>query len=89
MATEHILRLYDEGIAACLARDAPRAVEVVMALIAALNFEYREAAGRFFALYDFCLDNLEARRFDRPLRVLRALKEAWTPSAVPPCQPIS
>jgi hypothetical protein len=65
--------LYARGIAACFARDAETAIEVVMELIGALDFRYRVAARGLFQLYERCLGHLRAGRFDVPCEILRTL----------------
>lgn len=81
---DRVLTLYDEGISACLARDAPGAIQAVMALIGTLNFELQDAAVGLFDVYERCLRSLEAERFDFPLRVLRGLRQGWIPGEPPP-----
>ena len=72
-----IARLYDEGIAACLASNGRQAEAALMGLIGVLNFEYEAAAMGLFRLYDHCLRETRAGRFARPLEILRTLREAW------------
>lgn len=73
---DQILRLYDQGIAGCLRRNAREVNAALVELIAALNFEYETAALVFFRLYDHCRRHVRAREFEVPLRILRELHEA-------------
>ena len=73
-----VLDLYDRGIEGCLKRNAQEVREALLDLMAALNFEFEEAAVGFFRIYELSLQHAKARRFDVPLHVLRRLRAAWT-----------
>jgi len=71
------LPLYQRGIAGCLHRDAHEASEALIELILTLNFEYEDAAGELFSLYDLCLRKVKAGRFDVVGQILHDLRAAW------------
>ena len=73
-----ILDLYDRGIDGCLKRDAAEVREVLLELMAALNFDYEEAATGFFRIYELSLRHVKGRRFGVPLHILRRLRAVWT-----------
>jgi len=72
-----IPELYERGLAACLRRDAREVREVVLELVGALDFEYEQAARKLAGLYDRCLRQTAAGRFDRAREVFRMLLETW------------
>lgn len=72
-----ILMLYDLGIKSCRARDRAKASRVFVELIAALNFEHKEMAVRFFDLYRFGQDMACHGKFDDALMVLESLRDTW------------
>jgi len=78
-----ILVLFERGLAACLRRDAGEVREVVLELVGTLDFEYEQAARELAGLYDRCLRQAGAGRFDRAREVFRTLLETWgTPAQV-------
>jgi hypothetical protein len=77
-SSRRILDLYDRGIDGCLKRSEQEVREAILDLMAALNFEFEEAAVGFFRIYELSLQHAKARRFDVPLHVLRRLRAAWT-----------
>ncbi len=72
-----ILMLYQLGCQACARHDAAKANRVLSELIAALNFEYREMAIRFFDLYRYALDEVNAGRFTEAQNILKSLSTMW------------
>ena len=83
-ASRHqILDLYDQGIEGCVKRNAEEVRAVLLELMAALNFDYEEAAIGFFRIYELSLHHTKAHRFDVPLHVLRRLRAAWTGQRYP------
>ena len=69
--------LYERGLAACLRKDAGEVREVVLELVGALDFEYEQAARQLTGLYDRCLRQAAAGRFDRAREVFRTLLQTW------------
>lgn len=78
VSTHQVLDLYDRGIEGCVKRDGQQVRETILDLMAALNFEFEDAAVGFFRIYELILRHVRARRFDVPLHVLRRLRTAWT-----------
>jgi hypothetical protein len=77
MSTEHaarILGLCEQGIAACARADAVTVEVLLLELIAALDFDYEEAAGRLLDLYDAGLGELQAARFALALHIFQTLR---------------
>lgn len=77
LSGQAIPELYERGLAACLRRNAGEVREVVLELVGALDFEYEQAARELARLYDRCLRQAEAGRFDRAREVFRTLLETW------------
>ena len=69
--------LYERGLAACLRRDAGEVRQVFLELVGALDFEYEQAARQLAGLYDRCLRQAAAGRFDRAREVFGTLLETW------------
>ena len=72
-----LLQLYDFAVAGCVARDARKATAAIVELIAALNFEYEEIAAGLYRLYEYCLHEVRAGRFEAAHKVLSGLRETW------------
>ena len=79
---EELGELCRRGIEGCEARDAEAVRRVLMALIEALNFDYRDAANRLFEVYDVCLRRVDQRQFQLPFLVLSRMR--MTIGAPPP-----
>ena len=69
--------LYDIGSKSCRAKDRQKAAKVLVELIAALNFEYKEIATGFFDLYRYALDEVCKGRFESALIVFEELSDVW------------
>jgi flagellin-specific chaperone FliS len=79
------LELMDFAVAACVAADSRKASAALVELIAALDFNHDEIAGGFYRLYEYCLREVKAGRFEMPLKILGELRQTWrTALAVPP-----
>jgi len=76
-----ILKLYDLGITGCRQTDRDRVSRVLVELIAALNFEYREIAQGLFRLYEYCMRTTKEGRFEHVESILADLRQAWTRTA--------
>lgn len=72
-----LLQLYDFAIAGCVAGDARKATAAIVELIAALNFDYEEIAGRLYGLYEYALHQVKAGRFETAQHVLGELRATW------------
>lgn len=72
-----LLQLYDFAIAGCLARDTRKATTALVELIAALNFDYEDIATGLYRLYDYCLREIRAKRYEAAHKVLGDLRAAW------------
>jgi flagellin-specific chaperone FliS len=72
-----LLQLYDFAVAGCVARDGRKATAAIVELIAALNFEYEEIATGLYRLYEYCLNEVRAKRFEAAHKILSGLREAW------------
>ena len=69
--------LYDIGSKSCRAKDRQKAAKVLVELIAALNFDYKEIATDFFDLYRYALDEVNKGGFENALRVFEELNDVW------------
>lgn len=77
-----ILLLYDLAIKCCRTRDRQKASKVLVELISALNFDYKEVALVFFDLYKCALDSIQNNKFDEPLMIFEELYEVWESSVM-------
>jgi flagellin-specific chaperone FliS len=74
---EITLELYDSGIAACVAGDAPKAGAALVELISTLNFDHEQIAIGLYRLFDYALREVEAERFEGAQRILSELRATW------------
>ena len=75
---ERVILVYDAAISACAAGNLSRALEAVSLLRRSLDLEAApELAGRLYALYQFCEQQLREQDFATPARILRELRSAW------------
>jgi flagellar protein FliS len=72
-----LLQVYDFAVAGCVAEDGRKASAAIVELISALNFEHEEIATGLYRLYEYCLHEVRARRFEAALKVLSGLRDAW------------
>lgn len=72
-----ILMLYDIGLRSCHNKDREKAAKVLVELITALNFDYKEISLTFFDLYRFALDQVHNGRFDNAIMVFEGLRAVW------------
>ena len=70
--------VYDVIIAACHRKDQERALQGLMELVSALNFDYKDIAVPMYQLYQYCLDQVRKRKFDEVKGLIGGLKAAWT-----------
>ena len=52
-------------------------MQVLMELVSALNFDYKDIAGPLYQLYQYCLDQVRKRKFDEVEGLMGGLKAAW------------
>jgi hypothetical protein len=88
IARDSVLRLCRRGLEGCRERDGDRVRRVLMALIGMLDFRYRDAAMRMFAVYETGLRHVAQRRFDVPRAILATLQAELDPRPVPPPSPV-
>ncbi len=74
---ELVLVAYEQGVLACKRKDRRRAIRVLEELIAALDFEYEQIAGRLLTLYDWALRQVREGNFDEARRILEGLRGTW------------
>lgn len=79
-----ILMMYELGLKSCRAGDRDKASKVLVELIAALNFDYKDAAVNFFDLYRYALDRVHIGKFEEAAAVFAGLRDAWQ-AAFPQC----
>lgn len=72
-----ILMMYDLGLKSCRGGDRHRAAKVLVELIAALNFDYRDIAIPLFDLYQYALAEVHKENFEKAIPIFEGLKEAW------------
>ncbi|MGB9521205.1 MAG: flagellar export chaperone FliS [Anaerolineales bacterium] len=72
-----VVMAYDVAIVACEKGDYERATKAISLLRDALNFDYAEAAGGLFRLYQWCLDCIRQGDYQSALQTLKELREAW------------
>ena len=69
--------VYDAIIAACHRKDQEWALQGLMELVSALNFDYKDIAVPLYQLYQYCLDQVRKRKFDEVEGLIGGLKAAW------------
>ncbi|MDD5529826.1 MAG: flagellar protein FliS [bacterium] len=74
---ELIVKLYDIGVSACIAKDKGRVLEVIAELIDSLNFDHGEIPARLFRLYQYAMMEARKGHFGEPMHILQGLKESW------------
>jgi len=72
-----LIKVYDVAIASCTRKDRQRLSKALVQLIGALNFEHHEMALGAFRLYNYCLHQAKAGRFDAAKPILVGLRDAW------------
>lgn len=72
-----ILIMYDLGLRSCRGKDRERAAKVLVELIAALNFDYKDIAVPMFDLYRYALDQVQQDEFENAIPIFEGLREAW------------
>ena len=73
-----LLGIYQAGIEGCQKEDGRQASAALVELIGALNFEYEEASMGLFRLYEYCLRQIQGKRFGEVATILADLRDAWT-----------
>ena len=73
-----LLGIYQAGIEGCQKEDGRQASAALVELIGALNFEYEEASMGLFRLYEYCLRQIQGKRFGEVATILAELRDAWT-----------
>lgn len=72
-----MMQLYDFAVAACVAGDSRKASAALVELIAALDFNYEDIATGLYRLYEYCLREVKAERFESPHKILSDLRDTW------------
>jgi len=72
-----LVKVYDIALTSCARKDKEKLSRAIVELIAALNFEHRDVAVGLFRLYNYCLRQAKAERFDLVQPILRDLRDAW------------
>ena len=73
-----LLGIYEAGIEGCQKQDGRQTSAALVELIGALNFEYEEASMGLFRLYEYCLRQIQGKRFGEVATILADLRDAWT-----------
>ncbi|MDZ7272052.1 MAG: flagellar protein FliS [candidate division KSB1 bacterium] len=79
-----VLHLYDFILRCCACQDSGGAARALSVLIDGLNFDYPEIAEGLFRLYDYCLRQVKARRFEETRTIITELRAAWEKATVRP-----
>lgn len=77
-----ILMLYDIGLKSCRTKDRIKAAKVLVELISALNFDYKEIALEYFDLYRYALDCVHRGEFEETIMVFEGLREVWKSAVI-------
>ncbi|MFH1144580.1 MAG: flagellar export chaperone FliS [Candidatus Eisenbacteria bacterium] len=72
-----LLMTYERALTACRRRDRQKARLAVTELIAALNFDYPQEAGRLLVLYEWVLRELREGKFAEAEKILGELHATW------------
>lgn len=76
-----LVKVYDIAIESCQRQDSRRASKAIVELISALNFEYEETANRFYGIYEFCMREIKAGKYDVAIELLQTLRDGWAEAA--------
>ncbi len=80
---ELVIKTLDVGVVACGRKDRAKASRVVVELIGALNFEYKEVSASFYRLYDYCLRCIRAGDYESAAHILKELRDSWAQAPAP------
>lgn len=72
-----ISKLYSIGIRGCHEKDMTKVSKVLIELISALDFTYKDISLGFYRLYDYCLRMVKVQKFDEALKILQELDQTW------------
>lgn len=72
-----VIDLYDLAITGCAQQDKSRVSQVLVELIDALDFQYKDLSLGLFRLYEYCLRQVKAGKFGEVSAILRELREVW------------
>ena len=72
-----VLHLYDYIISCCAMRNCVNASRGIAELIDGLNLEYREIAMGLLRLYEYCLRQVKAGKYDEVRTIIRGLRDSW------------
>jgi len=76
--------IYDAAIAGCIKRDFDKTSSALQVLIQSLKFdekdekkETKELSIRFYKTYDYLLDLLRKKEFDKVLKYIKEIRSTW------------
>ena len=72
-----ILFLYDQAIRGCKSDDNRRASKAIAHLIDSLDFKYEEIATGLFRLYEYTMQLVQSKDYEKALVILTDLRTAW------------
>ena len=73
-----ILHLYDVAIQGCALEQEEHAGKALALLIDALDYKVgEEIAVQLFRLYEYCLNMVHQKNFEKSNQILRGLRETW------------
>lgn len=74
-----VVYIFDAAIIACGREDKMKASQAVQALINSLNFDSdRNIAVKFFQIYHYILNKINAENFDEARKLLDELRKTWS-----------
>jgi len=74
-----VVYIFDAAIIACGREDKMKASQAVQALINSLNFDSdRNIAVKFFQIYHYILNKINAENFDEAKKLLDELRKTWS-----------
>ncbi len=79
-----VVHLYDFVLRCCARHDSGGASRALSVLIDGLNFDYPEIAEGLFRLYDYCLRQVKAGRFEETRTIINELRAAWEQATAKP-----
>ena len=75
---ELVLSAFELGMRGCAQKNRGLVRNVLLELIAGLDFSHQDTAGGFLVLYDYAMRDVREGNFEMPHRIFAELHDAWS-----------